>query len=48
MKVYYIYTVSENKMIGRVYAENWVDARLEASRSLGYSFKEIFASENVL
>lgn len=48
MKEFFIYTVSGNRMIGRVYAENWVDARLEASRILGYSFKEVFASEKLL
>jgi hypothetical protein len=48
MKEFFIYKVSDSRMIGRVYAENWVDARLEASRILGYSFKEVFASEKPL
>lgn len=48
MKQFFIYTVANNQMICRVYAENWVDARIEAAASMGYTFKEVFATEQPL
>lgn len=48
MKEFFIYTVDGNRMIGRVLAKDWVDARLEGSRAFGYRFNEIFAAEKPL
>lgn len=48
MKEYYIYTVDGNKMVGRVYANHWVDARLAGCEAFGYRFNEIFAAEKPL
>lgn len=48
MKQFFVYTVAENKMLGKVLAKDWVDARLEASRAWGYDFSKVFACEKPL
>ena len=48
MKEFFIYTVAENKMVGRVYANDWVDARTQAAEAWNFSFVQIFACEKPL
>jgi hypothetical protein len=42
MTTFYLYTIAENKMIGRVFAKEWVDARNQ-SEHFGHDFASVFA-----
>jgi hypothetical protein len=43
MLEFFIYTVAENKLVGNVFAKDWIDARSIACKTFGYKFGEIFA-----
>jgi hypothetical protein len=43
MKMFFIYSVANNTMLGRVYAKDWVDARSQGAKDFGYTFGQVFA-----
>lgn len=48
MLEFFIYTVSGNKLVGSIFAKDWVDARLMACQAFGYRFGEVFACKSPL
>jgi len=46
MVKFYIYT-NDNKLVGHVMANYWIDAREVACKTFGYSFGEIWASQAI-
>lgn len=43
MQTFFIYTIADNRLLGRVEARDWAAARI-AGQAFGYHYKQIFAA----